>query len=209
MNTKVTLGYAALTTIIRHGLRFASNASPSRNWQECMGFLLGHDDLERKTLFVSRAIPMTHGSLVEVEFDTEHYAQADKVNQSLTDKEWVVGWYHTHPGHGLFLSDVDKTNQAGYQSLRETAVALVFDPSELKRGADFRNYIRVYQLDNLEQMRESGYIGIENIWSMCEFREVENIWVKSDFSEVADAIRETSEAALRNRPLIMEMGEKI
>jgi len=196
LNTKVTLSYSALTTIIRHGLRFASNARSRDDWQECMGFLLGYDEPASRSLFVTGAIPMSHGSLVEVHFGEEHYAQADMINQTLTDSNWVVGWYHTHPGHGLFLSDVDKVNQAGYQSLRETAVAIVFDPSELKRGADFRNYIRVFQLEDPEYIERS------------EFVEIRNLWVKSDFMEVAEAIRETNEAAELGKPFILEYGEK-
>jgi len=196
MNSRVTLSYAALTTIIRHGMRFASNARPTMEWQECMGFLLGRDDTAKKSLFVSDAIPMSHGSLVEVRFDEEHYVQADSINQTLTDDNWVVGWYHTHPGHGLFLSDVDKINHAGYQSLRDTAIALVFDPSGLKPGADFRDYIRIFQLDDPEYLELSGFV------------EIKNVWVKSDFNAVVEALRETTEAAQRNAPFIMEYGEK-
>jgi len=41
---------------------------------------------------------------------------------------YVVGWYHSHPGMGLFLSGIDIETQRRYQALFPKAVALVIDP---------------------------------------------------------------------------------
>lgn len=40
----------------------------------------------------------------------------------------IVGWYHSHPGLGVFLSGTDISTQKLYQKLYPKAVALVIDP---------------------------------------------------------------------------------
>ncbi|KAI3835345.1 hypothetical protein MKW98_020461 [Papaver atlanticum] len=41
--------------------------------------------------------------------------------------EMVVGWYHSHPGFGCWLSGVDNTQQS-FEALNQRAVAVVVDP---------------------------------------------------------------------------------
>jgi proteasome lid subunit RPN8/RPN11 len=45
----------------------------------------------------------------------------------------IVGWYHTHPGFGIFLSDMDKFIQ-DYFFNQPFQVALVIDPTSAKEG---------------------------------------------------------------------------
>ena len=42
--------------------------------------------------------------------------------------ENVIGWYHSHPGFGCWLSFVDVKTQRSFESLHERAVAVVIDP---------------------------------------------------------------------------------
>ena len=42
--------------------------------------------------------------------------------------EKIVGWYHSHPGMGMFMSSTDIDTQRRYQALFPNAVALVIDP---------------------------------------------------------------------------------
>lgn len=44
--------------------------------------------------------------------------------------EYIVGWYHSHPGFGCFLSHVDVETQVGLQRMFPQCVALVVDPSD-------------------------------------------------------------------------------
>ena len=39
--------------------------------------------------------------------------------------EMVVGWYHSHPGFGCWLSGVDINTQQSFEALSERAVAVV------------------------------------------------------------------------------------
>ncbi|MEM3586152.1 MAG: Mov34/MPN/PAD-1 family protein [Candidatus Jordarchaeaceae archaeon] len=43
-------------------------------------------------------------------------------------KEYIVGWYHSHPGFGCFLSHVDIETQTKLQRMFPQCIALVVDP---------------------------------------------------------------------------------
>lgn len=48
----------------------------------------------------------------------------------------VVGWYHSHPGFGCWLSGVDINTQQSFEALNARAVAVVVDPVQsVKVGA--------------------------------------------------------------------------
>ena len=42
--------------------------------------------------------------------------------------EIVVGWYHSHPGYGCWLSGIDVSTQMLNQNFQEPFVAIVVDP---------------------------------------------------------------------------------
>ena len=46
----------------------------------------------------------------------------------------VVGWYHSHPGFGCWLSGVDVNTQQSFEALNARAVAVVVDPIQSVRG---------------------------------------------------------------------------
>lgn len=48
--------------------------------------------------------------------------------------EQVVGWYHSHPGFGCWLSSVDVNTQKSFEQLHERAVAVVIDPIQSVKG---------------------------------------------------------------------------
>jgi len=48
--------------------------------------------------------------------------------------EPVVGWYHSHPGFGCWLSGVDINTQASFENLAKRAVAVVVDPIQSVKG---------------------------------------------------------------------------
>ena len=139
---------------------------------------------------------MVHGNLVEVEFQIEHYAKADEINQTLTNENWVIGWYHTHPGHGLFLSAVDKINHSGYQSLNSKAIALVFDPSMFDGESKLKEYIKIFRLMD-PQLREKS-----------DFTEIESIEVVHPLQEVIASVYEVSMLSSKDFPLVLEYGEE-
>jgi hypothetical protein len=46
----------------------------------------------------------------------------------------VVGWYHSHPGFGCWLSSVDINTQQSFEQLNPRAVAVVVDPIQSVPG---------------------------------------------------------------------------
>jgi len=48
--------------------------------------------------------------------------------------EMVVGWYHSHPGFGCWLSGVDVNTQQSFEALNARAVAVVVDPIQSVKG---------------------------------------------------------------------------
>jgi proteasome lid subunit RPN8/RPN11 len=61
--------------------------------------------------------------------------------------EKIVGWYHSHPNMGTFMSSTDIDTQRRYQALFPNAVALVIDPQ--------RPIFRFYRVE------DSSYTSVE------------------------------------------------
>lgn len=62
----------------------------------------------------------------------------------------VIGWYHSHPGYGCWLSGIDVSTQMLHQQYEEPFVAIVIDPirtisaGKVDLGA-FRTYPKGYK----------------------------------------------------------------
>ncbi len=60
----------------------------------------------------------------------------------------MVGWYHSHPGYGCWLSGIDCSTQSTQQQYQEPFLAIVVDPhrtiaaGKVEIGA-FRTYPEV------------------------------------------------------------------
>ena len=67
--------------------------------------------------------------------------------------ENAVGWYHSHPGYGCWLSGIDVNTQANYQDYGEPWLAVVIDPDrtisagKVEIGA-FRTYPKDHKPDH-------------------------------------------------------------
>ena len=71
--------------------------------------------------------------------------------------EMVVGWYHSHPGFGCWLSGVDINTQQSFEALSERAVAVVVDPIQSVKGIFINivliNIIKRYKCEQCIQAR--------------------------------------------------------
>ncbi len=188
--------HRALGKILRHGFRFCNAAIEQSKWVECMGFLLGDVD-DDNMIIIKDAVPVTNGSKVEVRFTSEHYRTSDEINATLSDDLWVVGWYHTHPGHDLFLSTIDRVNHAGYQILNPNAVALVFDPSKVrpKKIDQLDHYMKLFKLVNPRKMEAADYL------------ELENIRMEGGFADMVEAFKDLAETVEKGHPIMLEYKE--
>jgi proteasome lid subunit RPN8/RPN11 len=97
------------------------------------GVLLGHRD--ETATWVSLAVfpPQLLRDRIACSFDVGclnviHTAK-DMLDDDLTARiGTIVGWVHSHPGHGLFLSRTDEDTLSAWRQLDPKAVAVVADP---------------------------------------------------------------------------------
>lgn len=124
---KVHVSSLALLKMLKHGRAGVP--------MEVMGLMLGQfvDDYTIHCVDVF-AMPQS-GTSVSVEsvdpvFQTE---MVDMLKQT-GRPEMVVGWYHSHPGFGCWLSSTDINTQSSFEALNPRAVALVVDPIQSVKG---------------------------------------------------------------------------
>jgi len=126
-------------------LRFAlENANPlnPRDWKECIGLVLGR--ITEDEILVTDIVPIGSGTAVFVDI-TDYEKVFSLISPSRIDHgEVIVGWAHTHPGLGLFLSGTDIRTQQMYQQMHPKAFALVLDP--MKISPDFSGF-NIYRLN--------------------------------------------------------------
>ena len=102
---------------------------------EVMGLMLGEfvDDYTIRVVDVF-AMPQS-GTGVSVEAVDPVFQQKmlDMLKQT-GRHEMVVGWYHSHPGFGCWLSGTDCSTQQSFEMLNPKAVAVVIDPIQSVKG---------------------------------------------------------------------------
>jgi len=128
MIQSVIITKEAYDEMFKYVVDYANPNRPYRQWREVIGWLIG--TIEGETVTVLRAIPMTSGSSIFVEMSDytiipKIAEEADKIDAV------IVGWFHSHPSFGFFLSSVDIRTQRNQQSLFENAIALVCDPTKV------------------------------------------------------------------------------
>jgi len=102
---------------------------------EVMGLMLGEfvDDYTVRVVDVF-AMPQS-GTGVSVEaVDPVFQTKMHDMLKQTGRPEIVVGWYHSHPGFGCWLSGVDINTQQSFEALNQRAVAVVVDPIQSVKG---------------------------------------------------------------------------
>jgi len=102
---------------------------------EVMGLMLGSfiDEFTVRVIDVF-AMPQS-GTGVSVEaVDPVFQTNMMEMLKMTGRPEIVVGWYHSHPGFGCWLSGVDVNTQQSFESLNKRAVAVVIDPIQSVKG---------------------------------------------------------------------------
>ena len=59
----------------------------------------------------------------------EYMSQYFTISKEVCRPENCIGWYHSHPGYGCWLSGIDVTTQFTNQMYQEPFVAIVIDPT--------------------------------------------------------------------------------
>lgn len=197
-NLEVIFSGETFRDMILFSGRFANQSIPESEWKEVYGFLVGKiiDRDNAKYIYVQKLIPMVHGTRTEVYFSEQDYAISEPIMEELLKLDlFVCGWYHTHPGLDLFLSDTDLYNQLGFQSVFNDAIAVVFDFTKI---SEKNNGLKVYRLDDVEQ-------GVASTYHEVPY-EIEK---KEDSSRTifARSLIDIASSYMGNQPLIKEAGE--
>ncbi|XP_064626498.1 COP9 signalosome complex subunit 5 [Lineus longissimus] len=119
---------------------------------EVMGLLLGKVDGNTMITMDSFALPV-EGTETRVNAQAQAYeymAAYTEAAKQVGRLENVIGWYHSHPGYGCWLSGIDVSTQMLNQQFQEPFVAIVVDPvrtisaGKVNIGA-FRTYPKGYK----------------------------------------------------------------
>ncbi|GAX77055.1 hypothetical protein CEUSTIGMA_g4501.t1 [Chlamydomonas eustigma] len=119
---------------------------------EVMGMLQGKTLQDTFVIMDVFALPV-EGTETRVNAQAEAYEyMVDFIdtNKSIHRLENVIGWYHSHPGYGCWLSGIDCTTQMTNQQYQEPFLAVVVDPvrtmasGKVEIGA-FRTYPEGYR----------------------------------------------------------------
>jgi COP9 signalosome complex subunit 5 len=139
---------------------------------EVMGLMLGK--IEARTFVVTDAFRLpVEGTETRVnaqdeanEYMVEFLSRARESGQM----ENAVGWYHSHPGYGCWLSGIDVNTQKTQQQFQDPFVAVVIDPDrtvsagKVEIGA-FRTFPEQYVQDRekSKSTKDSGEDGFQSI----------------------------------------------
>jgi len=159
---KVIIRMSAYKDILTHALRFA-NILFDYN-EQVLGFCLGSKEPGSDDISVIKAIPITHGDLVELGFSEKIHKMLEQIKEEVKDENiTVVGWYHSHPNSdSFFFSDVDKKNHLYFQNDHNPlAIGIIFDHSQLKKADQLGLGLEVFQLKNHKLGVKSGIVKVK------------------------------------------------
>jgi len=124
---KVHVSSLALLKMLKHGRAGVP--------MEVMGLMLGSfvDDYTISCVDVFAMPQSGTGVSVEAVDPVFQTKMLDMLKQT-GRPEMVVGWYHSHPGFGCWLSGTDINTQSSFEALNPRAVALVIDPIQSVKG---------------------------------------------------------------------------
>ncbi|MHA1839652.1 MAG: Mov34/MPN/PAD-1 family protein [Candidatus Ranarchaeia archaeon] len=127
---KVVVSPKAVAEMLNHALNYYSDNTTTSTNHEVMGLLIGWE-IDEKEIYVYRTYPVTHGSAIGVQFRDEHFKVFENLDLNEDKGEFVLGWYHSHPGLGVFLSAIDiNTHASSFQGRNPKSIAIVIDPAE-------------------------------------------------------------------------------
>lgn len=190
---KVIFSRESFEEMLIYGLAYANMGIPASTFREVIALVVGK--IEKNDVIITEIVPITSGTETEVEFKDEHYARAAEINDLAADRnEFIVGWYHTHPGLGLFLSPADIINQLGYQSLNEKAIALVYD---FTKTTPSRSGLMVFRLDTATLTSGSYHLVPWQIKNSSDISYAEMISIFPNFlATLHQALRGSSQMSL-------------
>lgn len=146
---KIIIKKEAFRNIITHVLRFGSIALEKS--VEVMGICLGELTENEKDIVLINAIPITHGKKVSAGFTKDDYDLLTQLEKQYKKKNLnIVGWYSSHPGWGLYFSDIEiKTHQFFQKESNPNGFCIVFDHTLMDKDKSFG--FEIYRFDDFKK----------------------------------------------------------
>ncbi|KAF8510517.1 Mov34-domain-containing protein [Hysterangium stoloniferum] len=98
---------------------------------EIMGLMQGKVIGNSLVVMDSFALPVqgTETRVNTLESANEYMVEYTTVGERVGELGNIIGWYHSHPGYGCWLSGIDVTTQSTNQKFQDPFVAVVIDPN--------------------------------------------------------------------------------
>ncbi|MFO7794696.1 MAG: hypothetical protein ACQERB_00825 [Promethearchaeati archaeon] len=162
-------------TIVAAAVRFANTRVPEDDWLEVYGIFIGSVDGD--DVIVSKAYPITHQEknpediIDKVYWSTEDYESFSLIDdKAFSEGNFTIGWWHSHPGFKVMMSQLDVKTTLSYQQNNPKAISLVFNPVRLirqvelpeKKGNPVKQLkndpgFKIFRLDNVNRGIEASY----------------------------------------------------
>ena len=142
-NGKIFIKKEAFRNMLTHVLRFGSDKLEQSI--EVMGICLGDFDNVENRVIVTNAVPLIHGDKAEIGFDKDTYDSFIDIGKKYSSN--LIGYYHSHPSWGLYLSESDLKNIQYFQNENfPQGFSIVFDHTLM--GKDGSLGFEIYRLDD-------------------------------------------------------------
>lgn len=165
----------AYLTIVAASVRFANQKIPRDDWLEVSGIFIGKN--EGNDVIISKAYPIMHQELdKDAVIDQYKWSDEDMIVASEIEleayerNEFIVGWWHSHPGFKVMMSHIDIKTTLSYQQHNPLAISLVFNPERLLRQIELPNRkggpvkqlkndpgFKIFRLDDVSKGIQASY----------------------------------------------------
>jgi len=163
--------------IVAAAVRFANARIPKDEWLEVSGIFTGRN--QGDDVIISEVYPIMHQEL-DKDAVIDQYKWADEDYEALyiidelafskDPPEFVVGWWHSHPGFKVMMSHIDIRTTLSYQQNNPLAISLVFNPMRLIRQIEVADKkgdpdkqlkndpgFKIFRLDDVNAGLEASY----------------------------------------------------
>ncbi|PAV64001.1 hypothetical protein WR25_00260 [Diploscapter pachys] len=135
--------------LFEHSASIQSEIRAAKPWDKdpqyfklVMGLLQGRVDAHCFIILDTFALPV-EGTETRVNAQQQAYeymtVYTDR-SERMGIKEKIVGWYHSHPGYGCWLSGIDCATQQMNQQFQEPWLAIVVDPLRTMSAGKARHF---------------------------------------------------------------------
>ena len=116
--------------------------------KEVMGYLIGKIVADSFIIMDCCPLPVVSTETrVNAHEDAHEYSVKFLEAMNENRPEQVVGWYHSHPGYGCWLSGIDVNTQQAHQLAQDPFIAIVIDPKKtIENGSIEIGAFRTYPI---------------------------------------------------------------